>query len=153
MANLVPKLRNGSLRLLCLDLNADREAVAAAIRRWKGQELEDAMAAEGVPVALVRTAEEWAASEQGAALAACPLIDVATVGEAAPVPVGSADRPFAGIRVLDMTHVLAGPMITRGLAEYGADVLHVRSEEHPSELQSLMRISYAGFCLTKQKQN
>src|SRR3546814_2961613 len=59
MANLVPKLRNGTLRLLGLDLNADREAVAAAIRRWKGQELEDAMTAEGVPVALVRKAEVW----------------------------------------------------------------------------------------------
>ncbi len=130
MANLVPRLRKSTLRFLGLDLDADREAVAAAIRRWKGQELEDAMTAEGVPVALVRTVEEWAASEQGAALAACPLIDVATVGEAAPVPVGSADRPFAGIRVLDMTHVLAGPMITRGLAEYGADVLHLKSA-HP----------------------
>src|SRR3546814_4066554 len=31
------------------------------------------------------------------------------------------------------------------------DLYHIRSEEHTSELQSLMRISYAVFCLKKKK--
>src|SRR3546814_3891872 len=35
--------------------------------------------------------------------------------------------------------------------ELTCGVLHERSEEHTSELQSLMRISYAVFCLTKKK--
>src|SRR3546814_3276176 len=35
----------------------------------------------------------------------------------------------------------------------GADALAMRSEEHTSELQSLMRISYAVFCLKKKKNN
>src|SRR3546814_5596841 len=46
----------------------------------------------------------------------------------------------------------------RGLVAEGADMLDIggestRSEEHTSELQSLMRISYAVFCLKKKKQN
>src|SRR3546814_6344598 len=39
------------------------------------------------------------------------------------------------------------------MAGAGADVARVRSEEHTSELQSLMRQSYAVFCLKKKKKN
>src|SRR3546814_7662350 len=48
-----------------------------------------------------------------------------------------------------------GGMIVSGVAERVpgriARVIYVSSEEHTSELQSLMRISYAVFCLTKKK--
>src|SRR3546814_2377202 len=41
----------------------------------------------------------------------------------------------------------------RGIAQQGGDEGYVRSEEHTSELQSLMRISYAVFCLKNKNTN
>jgi crotonobetainyl-CoA:carnitine CoA-transferase CaiB-like acyl-CoA transferase len=125
MCNLVPKLREGALRFL--DCDANREAVAAAIAKWNANELETAMTSRGIPIAVVREREEWLSSEQGIALQSSPLVSIERVGEAPPIALANAARPFAGIKVVDMTHVLAGPMITRGLAEYGADVLHLSS--------------------------
>src|SRR3546814_5616235 len=49
-----------------------------------------------------------------------------------------------------------GLVIGPAIADWrGADIADwpVRSEEHTSELQSLMRISYAGFCLKKKKKS
>src|SRR3546814_2990770 len=51
--------------------------------------------------------------------------------------------PFiAGIAAAGVVLFIVGALVERGL---------IRSEEQTSELQSLMRISYAGFCLTKKK--
>jgi crotonobetainyl-CoA:carnitine CoA-transferase CaiB-like acyl-CoA transferase len=125
MCNLVPKLRKDTLRFL--DCDPNREAVAAAIARWNANELEAAMTAQGIPIAVMREENEWLASEQGIALQSSPLVQIEQVGDVPPVVLTNAGRPFAGIKVVDMTHVLAGPMITRGLAEYGADVLHLSS--------------------------
>jgi crotonobetainyl-CoA:carnitine CoA-transferase CaiB-like acyl-CoA transferase len=125
MCNLVPKLRKDTLRFL--DCDANREAVAAAIAKWNANELEAAMTAQGIPIAVMRERDEWLATEQGIALRSSPLVQVERVGEVPQIALANAGRPFAGIKVVDMTHVLAGPMITRGLAEYGADVLHLSS--------------------------
>jgi crotonobetainyl-CoA:carnitine CoA-transferase CaiB-like acyl-CoA transferase len=125
MCNLVPKLREGALRIL--DCEANREAVAAAIAKWNADDLETAMTGQGIPVAVVRESAEWLGTEQGMALQSSPLVAIERLGETPPIALPNADRPFSGIKVVDMTHVLAGPMITRGLAEYGADVLHLSS--------------------------
>jgi len=127
MCNIYPKLRDAVLTFLGCD--ATREAVVTEIARWDAVALETAMTAQGIPVAVVRDSEEWLRTEQGAALASSPLIHIKRLGEGAPIPLTTANRPFEGVKVVDMTHVLAGPMITRGLAEYGAEVLHLRSAD------------------------
>ncbi len=118
-----PKLRDGMLKLL--DCPNDREAVAKAIARWKALDLEQAVIDRKLVAGLVRTKEEWRDHPQGRYVAQLPLVEIEKIGDCAPVPLGAAARPLSGVRVADMTHVFAGPSITRGLAEQGADVLHL----------------------------
>jgi crotonobetainyl-CoA:carnitine CoA-transferase CaiB-like acyl-CoA transferase len=96
---------------------------AAAIGRWRGEELEAAVVEEGGAAAVVRTAAEWAAHPQGRAVAALPLLRLTRVADAPP-----RDVPPAALRVLDLTRVIAGPVATRTLAAHGADVLRL---DHP----------------------
>src|SRR3546814_3184141 len=70
----------------------------------------------------------------------------------APAPGKSRTRPArqSGFGLCHLRHELA--LACQQLREAGARQQSVRSEEHTSELQSLMRISYAVFCLKKKKQ-
>jgi crotonobetainyl-CoA:carnitine CoA-transferase CaiB-like acyl-CoA transferase len=130
-----PHLHEGTLALLgCAD---EARAIADAVAGWDAQDLEDALAAAGLCGARLRSAVEWSAHPQGAALAAAPLVEVLRVGDAAPAPLpgppagATGARPLSGVRVLDLTRVLAGPTCARTLAEHGAEVLHVRSPRLP----------------------
>lgn len=100
-------------------------AIDAAIAKWPAQALEDALNARGVPAAFVRSEAEWAAHPQGQWLAQRPVVEIERIGDTAPEPLPPGPRPLAGVRVLDLTHILCGPYIARALAEQSADVLRL----------------------------
>jgi crotonobetainyl-CoA:carnitine CoA-transferase CaiB-like acyl-CoA transferase len=107
--------------------------IAAAIAKWDAAELEDTANAEGHTLCIARSPEEWLAHPQGSYLAREPVIAVRKIGDGPQIPLAPAKRPLDGVRVLSLTHAIAGPVIGRTLAEQGADVLcvnHAKDFEH-----------------------
>lgn len=125
-----PHLRRRTLDLL--NAADTTEAVAAAVAKWNAFALEDALAFMKQCGAVVRTEEEWRATVQGAVLAKSPAIVLRKIGDAPVLRLPEAVEPLAGIRVLDLTRVLAGPTVGRTLASHGAEVLGVRAERLPT---------------------
>ncbi len=123
--------RAAAERALGLAGEVTREQAAAAVRTWDGVELETAVVGEGGCAAVMHDRDTWLASPAGAASADEPILRAdrhpVPAGDAFPRWVGAAapERPFAGVRVLDLTRVIAGPVATRFLAGYGADVLRL----------------------------
>jgi crotonobetainyl-CoA:carnitine CoA-transferase CaiB-like acyl-CoA transferase len=110
----------------------DRAAVQRALDHWEGEALEAAAADAGLVAAACRTFAEWNRHPQGRAIAALPLLSIEQIGDAPPEALSAAERPLAGIRVLDLTRIIAGPVCGRTLAVHGADVLLVGASHLPS---------------------
>jgi hypothetical protein len=115
---------------------ADRNEVAARVRGWDAVELESAVVAAGGCAAAMHDRPGWLATPAGEATAAEPVVRLRTRpgprggGSRSPAAAGAVTRdgtagPYAGVRVLDLTRVIAGPVATRFLAAYGAQVLRV----------------------------
>lgn len=127
-----PHHRDGILRLL--DCRHDKDSVAAALQDWQAFEFEQAAAERGLVATAMRSFDEWDRHPQGQAVAALPLLSIERIGDAPPLARPFAPRPLQGIRALDLTRIIAGPVGGRVLAAHGADVLRVTSPLLPSIL-------------------
>jgi len=124
-----PHHRDGLLKLLgCAH---DRAAVQQALDGWKAEEFETTAAEAGLVVTATRSFAEWDAHPQGQALAAMPVFSIERIGDAPPQPLPAGDRPLSGVRVLDLTRVIAGPVCGRTLSAHGADVMLVTAAHLP----------------------
>ena len=115
-----------------LNCKPERDEVQAALMQWDGEAYETAAYASGCVVAMMRSHQEWSDLPHAGALAALPLLSIEKIGEAAPRPWPRGDRPLAGLRVLDLSRVIAGPVAGRTLAVHGADVLLISGPDLPA---------------------
>jgi crotonobetainyl-CoA:carnitine CoA-transferase CaiB-like acyl-CoA transferase len=118
-----PHHRAGVLRLLACE--PEKAAVANALSGWDAEKFEDAAAHAGLVVAMARTPAQWDSQPHGKAVPTLPLVALERIGEAPVEPLTPGARPLAGVRVLELARVLAGPICGRALAAHGADVLRV----------------------------
>jgi crotonobetainyl-CoA:carnitine CoA-transferase CaiB-like acyl-CoA transferase len=127
----LPHLARRVLNVLQCDYNP--QSVAASVAQWDSDALEAELARANACGGKIRSSEEWLAHPQGQYLAARPVIEITRVADGSPRPFKGADagRPLSGIRALDLTRILAGPITGRSLAEHGADVLLVNGEHLP----------------------
>ena len=121
----LPRHRAAALKVL--GCAPDRSAVSQAVRRWSIAELETAIVAQGGVAAAMRSRAEWQDHPQGRAVSRDPLIGWHNPRQITlrDRPQATVSRPLAGLRVLDLTRVLAGPIATRTLAGFGAEVLRI----------------------------
>ena len=71
-----------------------------------------------------------------------PLVEITKIGDSDPIPFPKGGRPLSGIKVFDLTRILAGPIAARTLAEHGADVLMVTAEHLPQVPEHIMDTSH-----------
>jgi hypothetical protein len=114
-----------------LGTSEDASDVAAALAAWHCKEVEETIFAAGGVAGAVRSAEAWQNHDQGRSVAAEPLVGHRRAGDAPPRIRPLGDLPASGIRVLDLTRVIAGPVCTRYVAALGADVLRLDPSDHP----------------------
>ena len=122
-------LRERMLNLLQSD--ADKQSIAKAVAKWDALDLENAMDEARVCGGMVRTNDEWMSEAHGQILAVKPVVEIIKIGDSAPETMPTGSRPLSGIKVLDLTRILAGPITGRTLAEHGADVLMVTAPHLP----------------------
>jgi len=122
-------LRGRMLNLL--QAEANKGSVEKAVAKWDALELEGAMDEASVCGGMIRTNDEWLSEAHGKVLKAKPVVEIIKVGDSDPEPMPGGDRPLSGIRALDLTRILAGPIAGRTLAEHGADVLMVTAPNLP----------------------
>ena len=125
-----------------LGCTPDPDAVARAVAQRDALELEAAIDDARACGAMVRSHEEWLAHEHGELLSTLPLVQIDRIGESDPEPFPTDGTPLAGVKVLDLTRILAGPIAARTLAEHGAEVLMVTGSHLPQVPEHVVDTSH-----------
>lgn len=120
----------GALQLLGCDDTKD--AVIKATKSFDAEYLETALSDQGMCAAMVRTEMEWANHQQSKGVSNLPLIEIVKIADSKPKALPYGTRPLSGVRVLDLTRVIAGPVCGKTLAEHGAEVVLVNSPNLPN---------------------
>jgi crotonobetainyl-CoA:carnitine CoA-transferase CaiB-like acyl-CoA transferase len=136
----LPNLQARMLKLLGCE--PEPHAVAKAVAKWDALDLEAAIDEARLCGGMVRANEEWLRHPHGRGLAAKPIVEISKIGDSDPEPLPGGARPLSGVRVLDLTRILAGPMAARTLAEHGADVLMVAAERLPQIPEHVLDTSH-----------
>ncbi|MFI9451389.1 CoA transferase [Amycolatopsis sp. NPDC052450] len=115
-----------------LGVPATRAAFEKVVAAKSKYEVESAVIGAGGAAAVLRSREEWLAHKQGQAASGLPVAEIRPLGPSEPVRLFESDRPLGGVRILDLTHVIAGPVAGRVLAAHGATVMHIGSDRLPT---------------------
>ena len=137
-----PNHRNGTLELLGLGHDATRENVGKQVAKWSKLDLEEAAYRNSLVIYALRSYDEWDALPQSKAISNFPIL-IRKISDEGPAELPpnlkqDADRCLRGLRVVEMSRVIAAPVAGQTLAAHGADVLWVTSPKLP-DLPSLDR--------------
>jgi hypothetical protein len=102
---------------------SERDALVRAFEGWSAAEFEERAVEAGAIAAMMRSQAQWHEHPQHEALDSLPVVTIDRIGGAPPESMPIDDRPLGGVRVLDLTRIIAGPVAGRALAAHGADVL------------------------------
>lgn len=138
-----PHFRDGVLGIL--DCEEDRSAVAKAVARHDGPALEKTLIESGLAAAMMRKAEDWRTHPHAAAVRDYPLFEIEKIGDAPPEAPGKSKRPAGGMRVLDLSRVIAGPVCGRTMAGFGADVIRISSPDLPFVEDSVIATGFGKY--------
>jgi len=149
-----PEQKRKIVEALCLNkphdqftmqsVKSDRKLIEKAVADKDAADLEELSFASGACASILRTRSEWEASAVGQAVGQMPLIKMQTYSNCSGAKTFGdgvkGEGPLAGVKVLDLTHIIAGPACTRLLAEYGADILLVRRGRLCDQVQSFLEL-------------
>ena len=124
-----PHHRGNVLKLL--GCSPSRTAIEVALSNWEAIAFETEAYERGCVVAAMRSPDEWATHPQAAAVAAAPVVQIEKIGHAPPRLLPKGTRSLSGLRVLDLTRIIAGPVAGRALAAHGADVMRISAPGLP----------------------
>ena len=124
-----PQHRQNVIRLLgCAPTSA---SVGDALNKWEAVAFETAAYESGGVVAAMRPPGEWAKHRHAAAVSRMSVVRIEKIGEAPARPLPTAQNSLSGLRVLDLTRIIAGPVAGRALAAHGADVMRISAPGLP----------------------
>ncbi|MEH6497691.1 MAG: CoA transferase, partial [Pseudomonas marincola] len=125
-----------------LDCEMTMDSIAAGVAKWDAEELDTAIAEANTCGGIIRSEAEWLAHPHGQALAAQAVVEIEKIGDSDPEPFPEDGPALNGIKVLDLTRILAGPVAARTLAEHGADVLMVAAKGIPQLKKFVIDLSH-----------